>query len=136
MVERLLSWARGWEGAPFRWGESDCALIVAEAVDLLSGSATAAALRGCYRSRAQALRFQRRNFDLPSLIRAQGFFALAERGTPEAGDILIARARGFACGHVCLGRLSLSAWPELGVGLCKTADLMALPDCRVYRRPC
>lgn len=129
----LVLWAQSRVGQPFAWGRVDCAILCFEAFDRMTGLALAAEYRGRYSTEAQARRFQRRRTDLFRVLKAAGCF----EAKPPAlvGDILVAAKDGFLCGHVCLGRLAISAEPWSGVGLCESAEAAAVPDAVILRIP-
>jgi hypothetical protein len=132
---RLSAWARARIGAPFQWGLSDCAILCAEAVDAMTGSTHARSLRGAWGSQAQALRFQRRTGSLVRGLLLSGCFPLKPVVDWMPGDIIVAERDGFIAGHVCLGDLSLSSLPGLGVCLCETRLLRVYPGSRALRLP-
>lgn len=134
----LAQWAEQRYRQPFAWGRTDCAMLALEAFDLMTGGALVEKHRGRYSTSAQALRYQRRETDLPAELQRAGCFRVRDGEAVVAlhGDILIAERDGFLCGHVCLGKFALSASIEQGaVALCHVADLLARPDAFVLRVP-
>jgi len=130
-TEALILWARRALGRPFAWGRVDCAILACEAYDVLTGRNLAAQYRGRYSTAGEARRFQRRRIDLSEGLKAAGCFAA--KPPTRLGDILVAEKDGFLCGHVCLGDFALSAWPDRGVALGRTAEVMALPGAVAMR---
>ena len=114
--ERLADMVAAWRQQPFMWGEADCALFAAAAVEACRGHNPAAHWRGHYHSGRSAYR----------LLRTRGFQTLADavdatlgpRLPPvlaRRGDVVaLARAAGLALG-VCQGGVAL--FPAKGAGL-------------------
>jgi hypothetical protein len=139
---RLTDFARIWNGRPFEWGRCDCTLLVAHAVDALAATAFAALYAGRWSDEKSAREFQDRfDGDMESILRSAGLIEpFAEEAVLEdraaglrRGDIILARLRGFCCGHVAFGALSLSADPVHGAGWRPSAELLAWPGARVLR---
>lgn len=130
--ERLAQWSAERVGAPFQWGDTDCALIVAEAVDTITGGRFALVYRNRYKSRGQAVGFQRRNqIDLARGLERAGVFRW--QGDPQPGDIITYPHPPFVLGHVCLGPLVMSAREDIGVCYGRTSDAMKQPGATVWR---
>lgn len=129
----LTCWATRTIGRPFVWGESDCAILCAEAFDVMTGQDHSRELRGAYFSRIGALRYQSRVRSLWSGLLGAGCKPLASPFLIARGDFLLGWERGFCCGHVCLGEWSLTAGPEDGVCVCDTDELRVLPHMRALR---
>lgn len=130
-IAALLLWAQQSLGKSFVWGRVDCAILAFEAYDKLTGRNLAAQYRGRYSTAGEAKRFQRRRINLFEVLRAAGCFEA--KPPARVGDILVASKDGFLCGHVCLGEFALSAWPDKGVALGRTEDVMALPGAVAMR---
>lgn len=128
----LALWARSRAGQSFAWGSVDCAILCFEAFDKMTGLALASEYRGRYSTEAQAHRFQRRRANLLSVLERAGCLRAMDS---RPGDVIVAPKNGFLCGHVCLGRYCLSAWPESGVWLCESAEAASLPGAVVLRIP-
>ena len=120
---RLIAWAESLIGAPFRWGDTDCAALAVEAIAVIARVTPAAIWDAIprYRSRAEALR----TFAASGGIRAQ----LLARGLTEHqpryahhGDILV--IPGGAEGHptesaaVVVSAQLLTSTDERGVHWC------------------
>ena len=113
--ERLADWAEARIGAPFEWGETDCALLAFEAFDEITGGSLAHAYRARYGDARAALRFQRRfHLDLRCVLVASGCRQM-EIQFAKSGDIVCVEKNGFQCGHAIVGGRAVSAWPEKGV---------------------
>lgn len=132
--ERLSIWAARRLGTPFEWGDTDCALIVAEAFDVITGAHHAAQHRGRYRNRRQAARYQRRTeLDLARGLARAGAFQWPGIALP--GDLVLhPHPDGpWQVGHVVLGARCLTANEKNGVFLGYTADALAQPGATVWR---
>lgn len=132
--DRLLKWASRRMGASFAWGDTDCALIVFEALDVITGSHIAAAHRGRYRNARQAARYQlRHRIDLAVCLAAAGAFRWP--GMALTGDLVLhPHPDGpWQVGHVVLGPHCLTANEECGVYLGKTEDALKQPGAAVWR---
>jgi hypothetical protein len=144
---RLSAFAREWSGKTFEWGRRDCTLLAARVVDALAGTELAALYGGRWDDEQSARAFQLGfGGDAESVLRSEGLesaftgdmacTALEERlGALRRGDLILARLRGFCCGHAVFGALSLSADPARGVVWCPTAELLAWPRAVVLRVP-
>ena len=130
----LISLAQRLDGAAFRWGHTDCAMLCIEAVDAVSGSSHAVAHRGQYASRRASLRYQRRVGDLAEGLRRAGLFLLELRSA-AAGDILTHPHPDlpWVVGHVCFGRFSLTAREDVGVCWVHTAAVQGMEGARAWR---
>lgn len=128
---RLTAWAAGRLQAPFRWGQTDCTLLVLEAFDALTGRDVAAGYRGAWANARQAVRYARHT-SLVWFLEAQGCRRV-DAGFRQRGDFLLRPGRVFVEGHVCLGERVLSSWVAQGVGMGNTRDLVALPGLVVLR---
>lgn len=130
---RLAEWARSRLGDEFRWGETDCAILCLEAVDVMAGTTLAVRHRGRYRTAAQSLRYQRKvGMDLAGQIAGVAF---AAHGTPRIGDILTHAhpERPWQVGHVCFGVLALTAHEAGGVDWVPTHSIFSMPNARTWR---
>lgn len=130
---RLTAWVAARAGAPFVWGQTDCALIAMEAFDALTGRALAAAYRGLWPS-LRAARAYAPGFDLVQTLVRQGCATLSPSAGLRIGDFLMVKRRAWWCAHVCCGALTLSAWPRLGVAWGETRAVLAI-DPAVVRVP-
>lgn len=102
-----------WIGMPFRWGETDCCLVVADWVKRVTGREVAADLRQTYSDQGSCQ--QRTGYmSNPLKVAARcmetvGGFARTE--SPVAGDVALIKVllegRVTAVGAICLGR---SGW--------------------------
>ncbi|MDZ4254710.1 MAG: hypothetical protein U1A72_19235 [Sulfuritalea sp.] len=125
---RLARWVDSRRGAVFVWGETDCALLAFEALDAMAGNleTLAGRFRGQWQDRLGALRYQHHHAtDARQELEKAGCVPIAP-GFQQRGDVLVAPRDGFACAHVCTGRMSLAAWPDLGVHWCDTAAVLAI----------
>ena len=121
---RLVRWADGRVGAPFVWGETDCAMLAFEAVDALSGGVELVTrYRGCWSSEREARRFQvREKTDTVRMLLEAGCVPVP-KGFHQRGDVLLTPKNGFQCAHVCFGALCLSSCPADGTSWCLTSEL-------------
>ncbi len=135
--QRLQDWAAARAGLPFEWGKTDCAVLCAEAFDLMAGTDYASSLRGSYATASEAARYQRRIANLWDGLRGAGCVVLPSPLAATLGDFLVGRRKGFWCGHVCLGATCLSSDAKTGVGVADTLDLWIRLDLRALRLgPC
>ena len=131
----LIAWAEKLRGSPFEWGVTDCAILCAEAFDLMTDAEFAERYRGRYTNESEARRFQQRHgIDLRMGLEAAGCTPV-ERNYQQRGDFLLESAGGFVCGHICLGAYALSAAPESGVNLLPVRELLTRPGCGILRAP-
>ena len=109
--ERLAAWAEARVGSPFKWGRTDCALLAAEAFDVMAGGSDLLfAYAGRWDSARSALRFQRKfALDLRAVLVQSGCKEVDVR-LARNGDIVTAPRMGFQCGHVVVGARAVSAW--------------------------
>lgn len=128
---KLAEWAQGRLGQPFVWGQTDCAILSLEAVDVLAGTTLADEHRGRYATERQALRYIRvHSFHLGRWLLAAGL-AVIQPGFQQRGDILVAD-NVWASGHVCLGRRALSSAVNGAVLLADSAAVVAA-GCTILR---
>lgn len=118
--KELCAWANSVRGTAFVWGETDCVMLAASALDVILGRDVSGRWRGQWDSEESAMAYD----DMPSVaLAALGLVAVtpAESGN---GDILIAPHGRFpeTC-HVVFGRYALTSDPVHGVGYVRTADL-------------
>lgn len=103
---RLEAMLRAAEGRPFSWGECDCCLLAADAVQALTGHDYAADWRGLYRSRKEAsvrLVAVYGTADL-AILATEMLGAEIPLGQARRGDIAAVPVRGQrAFGGVMLG---------------------------------
>lgn len=139
---RLTAFARKWIGAPFVWGRCDCTLLTAHAIDALAGTSFAAIYTGRWFDEPSAREFQRNlGGDLESALLDAGLedafeleLPLEERvRTLRRGDMILCRMRGFCCGHIAFGSLSLSVDPDHPAGWRPSAELLAWPEAVTLR---
>lgn len=135
---RLTLWADARRGNPFAWGETDCAILAFEAIDVMSGAdpdhGLAARYRRRYASRSAALRLQRHEDADAAKVLEQAGCVDVRLGFQQRGDVLIYPARGFACAYVCLGSVVITAHPDHGVRLRRTAEIVSAAS-RVLHLP-
>lgn len=128
---RLAAWAEGRFGASFAWGETDCAMLCFEALDVLCGTAVAPQYRGRWHSVATARRFARRVITLPAALYEAGLTEV--QGRPQRGDLLTIEADGWHCGYVVLGGAVLSSWVHCGVALAHAPGPQGEAGLRIWR---
>jgi len=144
---RLLAWAAQRLGEPFIWGESDCAMICLEGLDVLRGGSWivdrgsthnpqptthASQFRGRWASERAAARFQKkRGLDLKRYLESAGCFNWT--GDALTGDFVLHPAGPFWAGHVCFDHLVVSSRPDRGVCYGRLEDALAMPGAVVMR---
>lgn len=98
-----------WLTVPFRWGECDCMLVLADWVERQTGIDPARDLRLTYHDRSSCQRETRFLTDpLGVTTRCfEGVAGLARTGAPVAGDVAVVRVlqdgRPVTVGALCLG---------------------------------
>lgn len=104
MLDRFLE---TWASRPFREGERDCALQVADWVRINTGIDPAADLRGRYSTPTGMVRLLRRRGGLCAVMTACAEIAgLEETAEPVRGDVgLIRLPGGQEVAGICTGRL-------------------------------
>lgn len=129
----LTEWARNRCGAPFEWGQTDCAMLCFEAFDALTGEALAARYRGRYASERSALRFMAEHgIDLRWVLIEAGCLPVA-KGFQQRGDFMLVPIGAFVGGHVCLGDRVISAPPGGRVGYGWLGQLLRYPSLEILR---
>lgn len=103
---RLVAYLQRELNRPFIWGESDCALFVADWVALETGRDGAAELRGRYESEPDAARLMPRGL-LDVVDQCARSIGLDRTSEPSAGDIAIIRAGDEV---VCAIKAPSGAW--------------------------
>ena len=113
--ERLVAYANSVNGASFKWGKTDCARVVRDALravhgrDVLRGT-------GSYRTSASALKVGRQVGPMGAYLRDAGLQAVGP-DFAQSGDIVVFRGRSHGhpqLGVVVSGRLLVSD-PDTGV---------------------
>lgn len=114
--ERLAAFVIARRNVPFAWGAADCCLMVADAVQAMTGEDFAISLRG-YRSRFGALRALRRNgfASVAAFVAAR----LERRKTAHAGDVIVIGDGPLHALGLCDGRGG--AWGQDRGGLLRFA---------------
>jgi hypothetical protein len=128
--EDLAAWAHRRLGAPFAWGQTDCLLLVLEAIDVQTSGRHAEAYRGRYHSLLGAMRFQLERGTLADGMLAHGWHEVAPHDAGY-GDVVLVDEGAFVCGHVCFGERCLSASPEHGVRWTRSEPLLEHASCTV-----
>lgn len=117
-------------GEPFRYGDWDCSMFVANWVELRTGQDPASALRGRYRTRLGWMRIVRKSGGLVALVERLALgVGLLPTTEPGVGDIGVVETSniGPACG-IRIGR----GWAvKLGDGM----SAAALPMMAAWRFP-
>lgn len=92
----LISFLADLARRPFRWGETDCALVLADWWQLNHGGPDpAAALRGSYASEDECTAVLVRNGHLPRVVRLLARSVGARRtANPQPGDFAVVRYEG------------------------------------------
>lgn len=109
---RLARWATLRNGEPFRWGETDCALLCFEAFGAITGLDVWTRYRGQWHSRSSALRYQQRHgTDVTRELLGLGCVE-ARPGFQQRGDFVIVERSPFPHAHICFGEKALSSMPK------------------------
>ncbi|MEI6317410.1 MAG: hypothetical protein WCS09_02770 [Pseudomonadota bacterium] len=119
----LLDWAATRIGLPFAWGQTDCTLLVAEAIDVITGAtACASRFRDQWSDMASAVAWSRANrLDLlDGCVKTGCVTVVANPLSLQRGDLLLVPFMRFDdvqvwCGHVVVGNRAVSSSPEKGV---------------------
>jgi hypothetical protein len=118
----LIEWAAERIGKPFEWGQTDCTVLVAEAIDLITGvQACAQRYRGAWSDMESAVAWSRAHeLDLFDGCVQAGCVEVYNLRLMQRGDILLVPFTRFDdvqvwCGHVFFGDQALSSSPEKGV---------------------
>lgn len=118
----LLKWAAARIGMPFEWGQTDCTVLIAEAIDLITGVQTCAPrFRGAWTDMETAVAWSRlHQLDLLEGCAQAGCVEVANLRMAQRGDLLLVPFMRFDdvqvwCGHVVLGDRAVSSSPERGV---------------------
>jgi len=118
----LIEWATGLIDQPFEWGRTDCTVLVAEAIDLITGvQACAQRYRGAWSDMESAVSWSRAHeLDLLQGCEQAGCVEVGSLRMLQRGDILLVPFMRFDdvqvwCGHVVIGDQALSSSPERGV---------------------
>lgn len=131
---QLMAWADGCLGLPFEWNQTNCAALVAAALDAMHGTdlfAWQAQLR-LSDSRAMTLSAARKTREVLLHIGC----ATVDPPYAQRGDILLAFDSGVECAHVSLGLHAISSSLERGVHFVTTESvLLAASDLEVFRCP-
>jgi hypothetical protein len=125
-------WAFRVRGRPFAWGETDCAILTLEGLELLTGHPCVAGYRGLWASREEALAHFSQ--ELPSdVLKGLGAVEVAP-AFAVFGDVITLPADPWPEQlHFILGRYSLVSDEERGVGLAPTRVLLNIAGARVWR---
>lgn len=127
---RLMLWAEEVRHAGFQWGVRDCAQLCLDAWSIMTGRDHPH--RGQYASERQAVRYQRSVATIQTALLDLGCAAVPA-AFRQRGDFILVRDRTWRVGNVCMGELSLSANPELGVIAFPTELLLDQPELLVLR---
>ena len=113
---RLFAFAEAAVGRPFLWGEWDCVLLTARALDAMGAHGLTEKYQGAWHGPASALRYARRFLSVTDGLQRAGCRPVRP-GFQQVGDILLVRQGPFELGHVCLGSTVLSVDEASGVFL-------------------
>lgn len=128
----LRAWAMVRLGKPFAWGETDCAILACEAVDVQTSGRLAERYRGRYGTLLGALRLQiKEGINLASVLADAGLREIPA-GEAMIGDLICVPDGPLECGHVVFGPRSLGVWPEGRVGWCWTWGAAGMPGAVGY----
>lgn len=131
---RLVAVSNTLVGDPFKWNVTNCAALVALAVDAMFGVGLYKWQHGLrltdWRARVYSARRMTR-----TVLRHIGC-VLVDPPYAQRGDILLAYHDGVECAHVCLGLTCLSSSVDQGVHLVSTESVvLAARELEVYRCP-
>jgi uncharacterized protein DUF6950 len=106
---RLSQFLYLYRNRSFRYGDWDCCLFAADAIQVMTGADLAEGFRGTYNSRSTAYALLKANFGGPS-VRAFAQYAAAKHGMEQVaisygrrGDMaLIRRARDYSLGIISM----------------------------------
>ena len=140
---RLTEFARSWLRRPFAWGECDCTVLAANAIDALAGTDLGGRYRGLWWDEKSARRYQKEVGDAHAGMLELGLIEpfsaeanLAERQAQLIrGDLIMVPFAGFVCAHIAFGALCLSTNPKRAVGWLSSAEMLAWRGARVLRVP-
>lgn len=124
---RLKAVVLRYDGAPWKWGESDCGHFAADCIEAVTGRDVLGTLRGAYSSRLQcAARLLARGYRSPTeaahgLILAAGGYAIDPRAA-RVGDI------GVTADHVLAVRLPIGFVARL-----QTGKLAVIPVVKAWK---
>ena len=140
---RLTAFARSWLMRPFAWGECDCTVLAANAIDAIAGTDLGDRYRGLWWDEKSARRYQKETGDvhagmlelgLVEPFRAEATLAERQEGLVR-GDMILVPFGGFICAHIAFGALCLSTNPKRPVGWLSSAEMLAWSGARVLRVP-
>lgn len=103
--ERLVAVVQQAQARPFRWGEHDCALFVADCVKAMTGVDVAEGLRGSYQDRPGAIRRLAERFAVLDLrgLGTRLFGAPIAPALAQRGDVALVMLEGQGSAGVVLG---------------------------------
>lgn len=133
--QNLLAWAREVVNLPFKWGETDCALLTLQALEELTGRDLAWMYRRSWATEREALaHFEQ---ERPSEVLAGLGLVEIPAITAAIGDILTVPAAPWPEQlHVVLGRFCVCTSPERGVHLLPAWIFSRQQGARAWRVPC
>lgn len=86
---RLNAWLDSIRARPFEWGRHDCVLAAADAVEMMTGRDPAAAFRGGYASRKEAVLVLAEHGGLAAMVSAALGAPLATPRLAQRGDLVL-----------------------------------------------
>jgi len=100
--ERLATFIEARRTMPFRWGQNDCCLLAADAVEAITGHDLAAPWRGTYATEAEAETLLASLGGMEALVQSVGLHsvrsAYAQRGDVALVEVGNTRALGVVLG--------------------------------------
>lgn len=117
---RLTRWATGLEGRPFRWGETDCASLLCQALRVMSPDPLTTPVWADARSARRA----RRSVRPTDLLRAHGLATILPPYV-QPGDVAVLESpRALTCG-VSLGPWAMTVHRRRGIRRTALAEFAA-----------
>lgn len=117
-MRRLPDWPARLDAAieaararPFAWGSMDCCLFAADVVHALTGEDHAAAFRGRYASRREAVALLATLGGLEAVLTSVLGPRLAQARQAQRGDVVLTRTPGGPAVGVCCGARAAFAAP-------------------------
>ena len=120
---RLMDYAASVIGKPFEWAQTNCAALVAAAVDAMADTSLFIdSICARCTSTARGLALSRRQ-ETRKVLLAAGLVPV-KSGFEQVGDIIVIFDGTWECSHIILGTNCLSSSLETGVALFSTAVVL------------
>lgn len=134
---RLAQWANAALGRPFEWGVTDCHLLVAEALDVMHGSALVEQYRGAWHDEQSAAAYAAAaGVDIEKSLRAMGAASVPASFRQRGDIVLLDSGRAWPMSWVCVGERCIGVAIEDAVRSVRTgAVFSSAANARVLRVP-